>query len=173
MEQFVTSCVQVYLGLDPGLALGQASTPFLDEEGRDAPSRSAARNGPLQERPSREHTSPPSPRPDLRAYEQRNKSQWAVVVASGAGSDAVWPAGGDSAAIGVDSSPHTAAEDRRKLALVAARISVKILHGARNEWPDILKAVTRVACFFAKWTSLCDGLLHPLRLQVPVGGMEW
>ena len=70
MEQFMKSRVQFYLDLAPGLELDQASMPLLDEDGRGAPSRSAAHKGPLQEYPWREHTFPPSPWPDLRAYEK-------------------------------------------------------------------------------------------------------
>jgi hypothetical protein len=51
MEQFMKSCVQLYLDLAPGLELDRVSTPFLDEDGRDAPSRSAAHKGPLEEGP--------------------------------------------------------------------------------------------------------------------------
>ena len=39
---------------------------------------------------------------------------------------------------------------------------MKILYGARNARPDILKAVTHLACFFTKWTSQCDRRLHRL-----------
>jgi hypothetical protein len=39
---------------------------------------------------------------------------------------------------------------------------MKILYGARNARPDILKAVTHLACFFTKWTTLCDRRLHRL-----------
>ena len=45
---------------------------------------------------------------------------------------------------------------------MAARILMKILYGARNARPDILKAVTHLACFFTKCTSLCDRRLHHL-----------
>ena len=37
---------------------------------------------------------------------------------------------------------------------------MKILYGARNARPDLLKAVTYLACYFAKWTSMCDRRLH-------------
>ena len=39
---------------------------------------------------------------------------------------------------------------------------MKILYGARNVRPDLLKAVTYLACFFTKWTSQCDRRLHRL-----------
>ena len=39
---------------------------------------------------------------------------------------------------------------------------MKILHGARSAWPDLLKAVTYLACYFTKWTSTCDRRLHRL-----------
>jgi len=39
---------------------------------------------------------------------------------------------------------------------------MKILYGARNARADILKAVTRLACFFTKWTSQFDRRLHRL-----------
>ena len=78
MEQFMRSCVQLYPDLAPGLELDRVSTPFLDEDGRDAPSRSAAHKGPLEECPWCAHTFPPSPWPDLRAYEASRKSQRAT-----------------------------------------------------------------------------------------------
>ena len=108
---------------------------------------SAAHKGPFQECPWCEHTFPPSPWPDLRAYEQNKKSQRAIPAA-----------GGESGAMsGAESSPPAAAEDRGRLAPVAARILMKILYGARNARPDILKAVTRLARFFTKWTSCATG----------------
>jgi hypothetical protein len=70
-----------------------------------------------------------------------------------------------SGGVGVASDtapPQTVAEDKGKLAPVAARILMKILYGARNARPDILKAVTHLACFFTKWSTLCDRRLHRL-----------
>ena len=64
--------------------------------------------------------------------------------------------------IGVDSSPLAVAEGRGRLAPVAARILTNILYSARNARPDILKAVSYLACFFTCWTSMCDRRLHRL-----------
>jgi hypothetical protein len=73
---------------------------------------------------------------------------------------------GDGATSGAASSPPAAAEDWGRLAPVAARILMKILYGARNARPNILNAVTQLACFFTKWTSLCDRRIHCLVLYI-------
>ena len=39
---------------------------------------------------------------------------------------------------------------------------MKILYGARSARLDILRAVSHLACYFTKWTSLCDRRLHQL-----------
>ena len=158
MDKFMTSCVQLYLDLAPGLELDRVPIPFLDGDGRDAPSRSAAHKGPLEECPWRAHTFPLNPWPDLRAYEQHKKSQQSTASGVVLGS----AAGGDDAASGVAPSPPAVAEDRGRLAPVAARILMKTLYSARNAQPDVLKAVTHLACFFTKWTYLCDRRLHRL-----------
>ena len=75
MEQFMKSCVQLYLDLAPRLEPDPVSMPFLGEDGRDAPSRSAAHKGPLEECLRCTHTFPLNPWPDLRAYEASKKSQ--------------------------------------------------------------------------------------------------
>jgi len=144
------SCVKLYLVHAPGLELDKVPSPFLDEDGRDAPSRSPAFKGPVQECPWCEHTFPPSPWPDLRAYDASKKSQRATPAAGG----------GSLASNAVP--PLADAEDRGRLAPVAAKILMRILYGACNARPDILKAVTHLACFFTKWTSLCDRRLHRL-----------
>ena len=81
IHEFMKSCVQLYLDLAPGLKLDPVSTPFLDEDGRDAPSRSAAHKGPHKECPWCAHTFPPNPWQDLRAYEASKKSQRATPAA--------------------------------------------------------------------------------------------
>ena len=51
MEDFMKSCVQLYLDLAPGAKLKTVATPFLNEDQHDAPARRPAGNGPVEECP--------------------------------------------------------------------------------------------------------------------------
>ena len=100
-EDFMKSCVQLYLDLAPGLELDRVPTPFLDEDQRESPARCASHKGPLEECPWCHHTFPPSPYLDLWAYEHHRKAQRANKTTSGAVVvDALVAADGSSTASG-------------------------------------------------------------------------
>ena len=156
MEDFMRSCVDLYLELAPGATLRRVATPFLREDQRDAPARAPATNGPCEICTWCNHSFPPSPYASLQEYErQRKLDQGPSGTSSGR---AVEQSTGRRS--GGDVSVDPEANDLGRLAPVAARILMKILYGARCARPDLLRAVSHLACFFTRWTHQCDRRLH-------------
>ena len=82
MEEFMRSCVQLYLDLAPGATLRTVATPFLAEDQRDSPARGPAGTGPVAECPWCCHTFTPNPYSAVSALEKHRKAQRHAVSAS-------------------------------------------------------------------------------------------
>ena len=171
MEEFMRSCVQLYLDLAPGATLRTVATPFLAEDQRDSPARGPAGTGPVEECPWCCHTFTPNPYSSVSVLEKHRKAQRHAVSASAdskrgvpSGTGGASTAGTGGSGKGSTGGASTANDfpDRGRLAPVAARILMKILYGARCARLDLLRAVSHLACYFTKWTSQCDKRLHQL-----------
>jgi hypothetical protein len=188
------SCVQLYLDLAPGLELDRVSTPFLDEDGRDAPSRSAAHVGPLEECPWCAHTFPPNPWPDLRAMEASKRATRAISAAGGniVASDIGSPRADNN---GTSRWATSAAggvwrRKRRRSPTERGRGQGKV---GPSGCPDLNEDPVRCTQFAARHlegshslgvllgevdvpmrpTAPSSGLLHTLHLQLSFGGLDW
>ena len=118
MEDFMKSCVQLYLDLSPGVQLKTVATPFIVEDQHKAPARAPCADGPVEECPWCCHTFVPNPFPSVSALERHRKSLKANGPASGTGGF------GDTGTISASGTGPGAdmGEDRGRIAPVAAKI---------------------------------------------------
>ena len=74
IEDFMTSCVKLYLDRSPGVQLKTVATLFIAEDQHKAPARAPVADGPVKECPWCCHTVAPNPFPSVSAFEKYKKS---------------------------------------------------------------------------------------------------
>ena len=75
MEDFMKSCVKLYLDLALGATLRQVATPFLAEDQRGSPTRGPAGTGPVEECPWCCHSFSPNSYLSVSALEKHRKAK--------------------------------------------------------------------------------------------------
>ena len=156
----IINCIYNAKTLCGGCFTGICHPPVYTAHSSYSPARSPAGTGPVEECPWCCHTFTPNPYSSISALEKHRKAKRATAGAS-AGSAREAPSSASLASVGGDEGVDGDV-DKGRLAPVAAKNLMKILYGARSARLDLLRAVSHLACYFTKWTSMCDKRLHQL-----------